>query len=64
MLQDGLHFDTLRHTVASWFVQARMGIYEVQKLPGHSSAAVPQVYSHLAPSELHATVNRIDLSSN
>jgi integrase len=56
-----LHFHHLRHTFASWLVQAGAGIYEVQKLLGHSSVAVTQVYAHLAPSELHATVGKIDI---
>ena len=38
---------------------ARLSNYGVQKLLGHSSVLVTQVYSHLAPSELHATVDKI-----
>lgn len=57
----GLHFHSLRHTFASWLVQEGVSIYEVQKLLGHSSIAVTQVYSHLQPESLHSTVNRITL---
>jgi len=35
----------LRHTFASWLVHDGVRLYEVQKLPAHSSIAVTQVYS-------------------
>ena len=58
-LNNKLHFHSLRHTFATWLVQNGVGIYEVQKLLGHSSIAVTQVYAHLAPSELHVAVDKI-----
>lgn len=61
-LSERLHFHSLRHTFATWLVQDGASIYEVQKLLGHSSLAVTQIYSHLAASELHSVVNRIDIS--
>jgi integrase len=60
-LNPKLHFHSLRHTFATWLVQDGVGIYEVQKLLGHSSIAVTQIYSHLASSELHSAVSRIAL---
>ena len=63
-LDDRLHFHSLRHTFATWLVQDGVSLYEVQKLLGHSSIAVTQVYSHLQPEQLHATVNRIVVSLN
>ncbi len=63
-LDDKLHFHSLRHTFASWLVQDGVSIYEVQKLLGHSNIAVTQMYSHLQPEGLHATVNRISLQMN
>jgi integrase len=60
----GLHFHSLRHTFASWLVQDGVSIYEVQKLLGHSSIAVTQVYSHLQQESLHAAVNRLNLLQN
>jgi len=56
-----LHFHSLRHTFATWLVQGGVNIYEVQKLLGHSSVKVTEVYSHLAASELHHSVNQIEL---
>jgi site-specific recombinase XerD len=63
-LNDKLHFHSLRHTFASWLVQDGVSIYEVQKLLGHSSVKVTEVYSHLAASELHGAVNRLNLNLN
>jgi integrase len=63
-LNPALHFHSLRHTFATWLVQERISIYEVQKLLGHSSIAITQIYSHLAPSELHHAVNKIELPTN
>lgn len=54
-----IHFHSLRHTFATWLVQAGVSIYEVQRLLGHRSIAVTQVYAHLAPSELHGTVEKL-----
>ena len=59
-----IHFHSLRHTFATWLVQGSVSIYEVQKLLGHSSIAVTQVYSHLAASELHKAVGTLDLNAN
>jgi excisionase family DNA binding protein len=39
----------LRHTFASWLVSAGVDLYAVQKLMGHSTIAMTQRYSHLAP---------------
>lgn len=66
-------FHSPKHTFASWLIQQRVPIYELQKLLGHSSVKVTEAYSHLAASELNETVNpemlhlgvnkiRIDLS--
>jgi integrase len=57
-------FHSLRHTFASWLVQKGVPIYEVQKILGHSSVNVTEVYSHLAGSELHSAVNRISIPLN
>jgi site-specific recombinase XerD len=37
---------------------------EVQKLLGHSSANVTQIYSHLQPDQMHDTVNRLAVTLN
>ena len=58
---DRLRFHSLRHTFASWLVQDGATLYEVQRLLGHSSPQITEVYSHLQAEHLHDTVNRIDL---
>ncbi|MBI5020560.1 MAG: site-specific integrase [Ignavibacteriales bacterium] len=63
-LNDKLHFHSLRHTFATWLVQDGVNIYEVQKLLGHSSVKVTEVYSHLVASELHSAVNKISVRLN
>lgn len=63
-LDKKIHFHSLRHTFATWLVQGSVSIYEVQKLLGHSSITVTQVYSHLVSSELHDAVRKLDVSTN
>jgi site-specific recombinase XerD len=58
-LDPKIHFHSLRHTFASWLVQDGATLYEVQKLLGHSSLTVTQIYSHLEPEQLQKTVDRI-----
>lgn len=45
-------FHTLRHTYASWLVQAGVSLYAVQRLMGHKSIKMTERYSHLAPENL------------
>ena len=63
-LDDNLNYHALRHTFASWLVQRSVSLYEVQKLLGHSSSRVTEVYSNLQPEQMHGTVNRISLPLN
>jgi len=56
-LNDRLRFHSLRHTFARWLVQDGVSLYEAQKLLGHSSSAVTEVYSHLQPEQVYSTVN-------
>jgi integrase len=63
-LDETLHFHSLRHTFATWLVQEGVSLYEIQKLLGHSSIAVTQVYSHLAASQLFQAVSKISLITN
>jgi integrase len=39
----------MRHTAASWLVQAKVDLYRVQRLLGHASMTTTQRYAHLAP---------------
>jgi integrase len=64
LADDRLHFHSLRHTFATWLVQSGASLYEVQRLLGHSNPRTTEVYSHLASSELHKTVERLDVHLN
>ena len=61
---DRVHFQSLRHTFASWLVQSGATLYEVQRLLGHSSSKVTEIYSHLQPEQMHRTVDRISVPLN
>ena len=58
-LNDDISFHSLRHTFATWLVQKKVPIFEVQKLLGHSDIKVTQIYSHLAASDLLDAVQKI-----
>jgi site-specific recombinase XerD len=47
----------LRHSFASFLVNAGCSLYEVQKLLGHSNSAMTQRYSHLSQASLMRAVS-------
>ena len=56
-----LHFHSLRHSFASLLVQKGVSLYHVQKLLGHSSTRVTEVYAHLQNTKMHDVVAKIDI---
>ena len=53
-------FHTLRHTAASFMVQAGVDLYEVQRILGHTTPAITQRYAHLQPDHLRSGVDALD----
>jgi integrase len=55
-LGEEIHFHSLRHTFASLLAQARVPLYEIKELLGHSKISVTEQYSHLSPQTLQKAV--------
>ena len=55
-----LTFHSLRHTFASWLVQAGVSIYEVSKLLGHADIKTTQIYAHLRSDDLRRSVELLE----
>lgn len=63
-LSEEFHFHVLRHTGATWLVQADVPIYTVQQLLGHSRVDMTQIYSHLDVEHLRKPLEKIRGSLN
>jgi integrase len=57
-------FHSLRHSFASWHVQAGTDLYTVKTLLGHSSILLTERYSHLQPDGLQKAVKEFDEKMN
>lgn len=49
----------LRHTCASWLVQAGVPLHTVSEVLGHSSMAMTRRYAHLAPQHLTDAIRKL-----
>ncbi|MGA3244371.1 MAG: site-specific integrase [Bacteroidota bacterium] len=56
----GIHMHSLRHTGASWLVQAGVPLAYVQRILGHYSITTTQIYVHSVPEHLQESVVRLD----
>ena len=54
------HFHSLRHSFASNLVRKGISLYIVQKLMGHHSPSVTQIYSHLRDDSLQEAVYSLE----
>ncbi len=59
-LNPKLNVHSLRHSFASFLVQAGVSIYSVQKLLGHSDLRITSIYSHLRSEDLMDSVNKLN----
>jgi site-specific recombinase XerD len=50
----------LRHSYASWLVQAGVGLYQVAVLLGHADPATTARYAHLQLDAFGATLSALD----
>ena len=58
---EAIHFHSLRHTGATWLIQEGVSIFAVQRILGHTSAEMTQIYSHLSDQNLLSAIQRIDI---
>ena len=57
VLNDKIHFHSLRHSFASNLVQKGVSLYVVKELLGHEDIKTTQIYSHLQKENLMDAVN-------
>ncbi len=62
-LEEGFRFHDLRHTWASWQVQAETPLSVVQELGGWSSFEMVRRYAHLSPAHLKKYAGRVKLGT-
>jgi integrase len=63
-LSDHIHFHSLRHTFASLLAKAGVPLFDIQKLLNHRHITTTQIYSHLSPEHLRASVERLVITKN
>jgi len=59
----GLRFHDLRHSAASWMVQAGIDLYQVAQVLGHKNLRITQRYARFAPKHLQAAVIHTNFQS-
>lgn len=55
------HFHSLRHSFASWLIQAGVPMFGVQHLLGHSSITTTQLYTHIEDEGLRKSIEVLSL---
>lgn len=59
-----IRFHDLRHTFASQFMMKGGNIYDLQKILGHTSVVMTQVYAHLSPQHLKKAIQIVNFSAD
>ncbi len=60
-LDDRLHFHSLRHSCASMLVIEGVSLYHVQRILGHTTSRITQIYAHLGGSDLMDAMSKLDI---
>ena len=60
----GLHFHDLRHTSASWMVQAGVPLSNARDILGHKDIRQTLRYAHLAPDHQKDAMAALDTATN
>ena len=58
----GVRLHDLRHTTASYLVQAGVPIKTVQEVLGHARVTTTEIYAHLAPENLREALSQLDFA--
>ena len=59
-IDERIHFHSLRHTGATWLVQANVPIVYVKEILGHSNVATTMIYAHTSTEHLQESVSRLE----
>jgi integrase len=54
-----VHFHTLRHSAATFYLGKGMNLVEVQQMLGHSQIGTTMVYLHVSPDGVKSSMDRI-----
>jgi integrase len=57
---EDFHFHDLRHSFASHYMMRGGGLYDLQKILGHSDVKMTARYAHLSPQHLRAGMERME----
>jgi integrase len=56
---NNLHWHDLRHTFASWYLQAGGDMYALSRILGHTTLQMTARYSHLRTEDLHRAIQSV-----
>jgi len=59
-MDKAIHYHSLRHSTGSLLAQKGVSLYTIQKILGHSSPTVSQIYAHMQIDTLREAINQIN----